>query len=1546
MAEDNQDESPNVIETEDPKLAANATPEQITEYVAEVNKFSRAMLAAFEVCPEAYGQNMWLDFITTFSVEGIEALETTQVLAWRTLLLKRGVHVRVDRFYSRKKALIEVIQSDEFPHPGASESPLGDVGDSPGDDRSHAPMDTSSNPVATRNGTGDNGLAQTAHGANPSPSCRNMNMLGDVADSSRREQAQNSRGDEYSGGLGALSKFYQGRARYSGGLDEDLVGAVQIYRTISAMCNLTHKEMATGVPVMLDGDALSFFSAHLAGMQNFEAILQRLSDEYTSEEQRNRLLRIWQKTSLAASMRASPEKSELSVFKDVCRLLTKTQRQLHADYHKDRFLRDQIVIAADIPHVERSLREKATASSQEAIQRIAALLSSEPASAGSYIVQEDENQALYGLGRRFGGDARRKTYRKNFGASAKSPRNVKGCWVCGKDHKARDHHTREQVIAALQKHRENGALISADCALDCMMIGAQMSDHDKEDSHTGTDSEAHLAAEVLETNKYMESEMRDVAFLHAITSPETGSGLTAVEKKRKSSMAREFRGLIIDTGANRSSLMSLAQYLAYCREFGAMASIDKSQVRKIRGVGGVQSTIGAAKVPVPFPGLGLVLEIEFQVLKADVPTLLSLRDLKRHELDLRVLSNTIEFGGRSQSLLLEKGFLVHRWDREDATHVLYTEEDLRKLHRAFGHPAVSTLANLLRRARPEEMNAAAQNVLQEIAKSCKICSTNAARPKHFKLTVGTEDIAFNHVVTVDVMYLAKRPVLHCVDEGTHYMAAKFMKSVTASETWKTLISCWIRTYLGPPDNIRVDQGSNFTSEEFRAAAKAYDIEVLEAPVESPATMSHVERYHAPLRAAYEKVSADLHGSITDEEALEIAVKCVNDVIGPEGLCPTLLVYGSLPSPARTKPAASQLQRARAMDEARTEVSKEHARRRVQFGLHYKGPFGNERQDLDALQFGAEVSVYRAASGRWEGPFRFVSKEGETVVVELANGRKIFRSNAVRPWRVTADTCRATDIRGVAENDTNDVAADGEKECPHALAADKGTEFDDSRRSEIDGLMQRGVFRIVPRSEVVPETRIYRTKWVDSYKTVNGQRVQKSRLVAQNFNDKGAADIPTRSPTVSRVAQRFIIAAAAIFPTNVVYIRDISQAYVQSHSYLERPVYLEAPPEMEVAENHVLVAQKPLYGIPESGLHWFLTYHGHHCKLLGMQESTADMCLLYRHDPDGGTNMTVLQVDDSLGHGTKDFLNEEERASKEFIGKPRKILAAGASVTFNGCDIRKDTDGGFLITQGDKLRSLAAPSNEDQAVRTRASIQYIAACSRPDLSSCSQLLSTKVINPDTQTIKELTKIVSWCHESADLGLRFVQLDKDSVRIALFADASFANSDSYGSQIAFVVCLVDEQNRANIVHYGSQKCRRVVRSVMAAELHALVYGFDHAFMVKTISEEILGRVVHIDAYIDSRTVFNTVARLGSTLEKRLQIDIHALRQSHHRGELRSLSWIPSHQNVADALTKTLPGKEHALYKLMQSNRLDVNPEGWVQYGNRKYIANSDTREAEVE
>ncbi len=96
-----------------------------------------------------------------------------------------------------------------------------------------------------------------------------------------------------------------------------------------------------------------------------------------------------------------------------------------------------------------------------------------------------------------------------------------------------------------------------------------------------------------------------------------------------------------------------------------------------------------------------------------------------------------------------------------------------------------------------------------------------------------------------------------------------------------------------PDVIVHDAANAFLAQEFQRSAENLHITTKCVPVEAANSMSIVERYHGPLRRAYKKIMHDCPG-LDRVSALQMAVKAINDSVGPDGIVPTLLVYGALP----------------------------------------------------------------------------------------------------------------------------------------------------------------------------------------------------------------------------------------------------------------------------------------------------------------------------------------------------------------------------------------------------------------------------------------------------------------------------------------------------------------------------------------------------------------------------------------------------------------------------------------------------------------------------
>jgi hypothetical protein len=65
-------------------------------------------------------------------------------------------------------------------------------------------------------------------------------------------------------------------------------------------------------------------------------------------------------------------------------------------------------------------------------------------------------------------------------------------------------------------------------------------------------------------------------------------------------------------------------------------------------------------------------------------------------------------------------------------------------------------------------------------------------------------------------------------------------------------------------------------------------------------------------------------------------------------------------------------------------------------------------------------------------------------------------------------------------------------------------------------------------------------------------------VVQAYNNKGKTVILTQSLTIQRVSQRILLAITATFPEYNVYLYDITQAYTQSTTALNRDFYITPP----------------------------------------------------------------------------------------------------------------------------------------------------------------------------------------------------------------------------------------------------------------------------------------------------------------------------------------------------------------------------------------------------
>ena len=158
------------------------------------------------------------------------------------------------------------------------------------------------------------------------------------------------------------------------------------------------------------------------------------------------------------------------------------------------------------------------------------------------------------------------------------------------------------------------------------------------------------------------------------------------------------------------------------------------------------------------------------------------------------------------------------------------------------------------------------------------------------------------------------------------------------------------------------------------------------------------------------------------------------------------------------------------------------------------------------------------------------------------------------------------------------------------------------------------------------------------------------------------------------------------------------------------------------------------------------------------------------------------------------------------------------------------------------------------------------------------------------------------DSQNRGLTFLPLNLETARLYVFVDGSFANNRDFTSQLGFAIILANEDEindrhefsiTGNLLHFSSTKSKRVTRSVLASEVYGMVAGVDMAYALSSTLQLINSHLglppIPTIVCTDSYSLYECLVKLGTTQEKRLMIDILALRQSYERRELHEVRWI---------------------------------------------------------
>jgi hypothetical protein len=534
---------------------------------------------------------------------------------------------------------------------------------------------------------------------------------------------------------------------------------------------------------------------------------------------------------------------------------------------------------------------------------------------------------------------------------------------------------------------------------------------------------------------------------------------------------------------------------------------------------------------------------------------------------------------------------------------------LRQLHRRFNHSFITKLHDLLKRF-DHDVNKA---VLKKLTKFCTFCQKYAKSSERFKF-VFKNDVNFNYSIIVDVMYIWNHLILHVIDDVIRFQAAKWLQNISAKHIWDMLHLCWIDVYLNLADHILTDANKNFASREFRQFVISMTIIIKAVLVEVHSSIDVVKRYHAELRRTYQIIFENLESTISKEITLQMIVKTINDTVDCDELMLILLIFETyFCMHIMNLSILSIIQRVMTIEKAIIEIRKFRAERQifVAFNIRNDSIIISIHESL----LNSDVLIWRDnfnQRDKWIESFKLLDVEDETCKIVLSFESIDFRSTVIKLFLIES----INDVESIDENvqstfqnvqsfdHQNNLSAES-LEIISLFAIIKSTrarrlslkyqnfadiivflQNDDSlsnqfeslsfsaltfifmkpRRKEVNDLLKKRVFKLIIIENVSRDVRIFNFRFVDKIKhSSTSDAYEKSRLVIQAYNDQNKTLMLTQSLIIQRMSQRIILALTACIFDCHLYLRDITQANVQSKISFNRAFFIRSLSKLNLSK---------------------------------------------------------------------------------------------------------------------------------------------------------------------------------------------------------------------------------------------------------------------------------------------------------------------------------------------------------------------------------------------
>ena len=345
---------------------------------------------------------------------------------------------------------------------------------------------------------------------------------------------------------------------------------------------------------------------------------------------------------------------------------------------------------------------------------------------------------------------------------------------------------------------------------------------------------------------------------------------------------------------------------------------------------------------------------------------------------------------------------------------------------------------------------------------------------------------------------------------------------------------------------------------------------------------------------------------------------------------------------------------------------------------------------------------------------------------------------------------------------------------------KEDKFLEAKEKELANWQKFNVYK-----EVCDEGQKYVTaRWVYTEKQVNGQQVNKARLVCRGYEEE--CEVRRDSPTCSKDTIRTGITVIASKQWEICSL-DIKAAFLNGK--LDRDVFMKPPKEANVP-GKLWKLERCVYGLNDASRNWYFRLKDE-LESFGCKCSKLDPGLFIYHSNSELCGIMMIHVDDILWAGVDKFeadVIDKVRATFNISSECKsafRYLGLEVTHTVNGIYLSQRkyvSELQEVPIENHRKQCVNSPLTEKEKTQLRSisgKLNWLSTETRPDLAYKVSQLASNMKNPTIKSLINANTIIKYVKQR-NVDMFFPSLEETDLKVRCFADASYGTLEDGGSQ----------------------------------------------------------------------------------------------------------------------------------------------------------------------